>query len=69
MKGDPRSAYAGLFLEYRVKIPILGWTPWLTEIKYVEEGYSFVDEQGGPLQVVVAQALSRGGQGWDKDDR
>lgn len=53
MKGDPpERAYAGLFLEYRVKIPMLGWTPWLTEIKYVEEGYSFVDEQKvGPYKL------------------
>ena len=53
IKGDPpESAYAGLFLEYRIKIPILGWTSWLTEIKYVDEGFSFVDEQKvGPYKL------------------
>ena len=51
--GDhPERAYSGLFLEYRVRIPVLGWTPWLTEIKYVEEGHSFVDEQRvGPYKL------------------
>lgn len=51
--GDlPERAFAGLLLEYRVKIPFLGWTPWLTEIKYVEEGVSFMDEQRvGPYKL------------------
>ena len=48
----PKSAYAGLLLEYKVKIPVLGWTSWLTEIKYVTEGYSFMDEQRvGPYKL------------------
>ena len=48
----PKSAYAGLLLEYKVKIPLLGWTSWLTEIKYVNEGYSFMDEQRvGPYKL------------------
>ena len=53
IKGKPpERAYAGLFLEYEVKVPLLGWTPWLTEIKYVEEGYSFMDEQRvGPYKL------------------
>ena len=39
-------------MEYKVKIPLMGWTPWLTEIKYVEEGFSFVDEQRvGPYKL------------------
>jgi ligand-binding SRPBCC domain-containing protein len=51
--GDhPTKATAGLLLEYRVKIPFLGWTPWLTEIKYVEDGVSFMDEQRvGPYKL------------------
>jgi ligand-binding SRPBCC domain-containing protein len=51
--GDhPEKTYPGLLLEYRVKIPFVGWTPWLTEIKYVEEGVSFVDEQRvGPYKI------------------
>ena len=51
--GDPpESAYEGLLLEYKVRIPVLGWTTWLTEIKYVTEGYSFMDEQRiGPYKL------------------
>ena len=50
----PKKAYPGLFLEYRIKIPFLGRTPWLTEIKYVEEGFSFVDEQRvGPYKTWI----------------
>ena len=51
--GDhPERTCAGLLLEYRVKIPFMGWTPWLTEIKYVEEGVSFMDEQRvGPYKL------------------
>ena len=48
----PQSAYAGLLLEYKVNIPVLGWTSWLTEIKYVSEGFSFMDEQRvGPYKL------------------
>jgi ligand-binding SRPBCC domain-containing protein len=51
--GDlPDKIFPGLLLEYRVKIPMLGWTPWLTEIRYVEEGVSFMDEQRvGPYKL------------------
>ena len=49
---QPDAAYAGLLLEYKVRIPVLGWTSWLTEIKYVTEGYSFMDEQRvGPYKL------------------
>ncbi len=49
---QPAFAYAGLLLEYKVRIPVLGWTDWLTEIKYVSEGYSFMDEQRvGPYKL------------------
>ena len=48
----PSSDYAGLLLEYKVKIPVLGWTSWLTEIKYVKEGFFFMDEQRvGPYKL------------------
>ena len=48
----PEKTYAGLLLEYRVKVPLLGWSTWLTEIKYVEEGLSFMDEQRvGPYKL------------------
>jgi ligand-binding SRPBCC domain-containing protein len=51
--GDPpERAFPGLLLEYEVKVPVLGWTPWLTEIKYVNEGTSFMDEQRvGPYKL------------------
>ncbi len=51
--GDlPGKIYPGSLLEYRVKIPLLGWTPWLTEIKYVDDGFSFMDEQRvGPYKL------------------
>ena len=51
--GDsPERIYPGLLLEYRVKIPVLGWSNWLTEIKYVTEGISFMDEQRvGPYKL------------------
>ena len=49
---SPEKTYAGLLLEYRVKIPLLVWSTWLTEIKYVEEGFSFMDEQRvGPYKL------------------
>jgi ligand-binding SRPBCC domain-containing protein len=49
---SPKAAFSGLLLEYKVKIPILGWTSWLTEIKYVKEGFSFMDEQRvGPYKL------------------
>lgn len=48
----PEKTYAGLLLEYRVKVPLLGWSTWLTEIKYVQEGVSFIDEQRvGPYKL------------------
>ena len=48
----PEKTYAGLLLEYQVKVPLLGWSTWLTEIKYVEEGVSFMDEQRvGPYKL------------------
>ena len=48
----PEKAYAGLLLEYRVKVPLLGWSTWLTEIQYVEDGVSFMDEHRvGPYKL------------------
>ena len=48
----PEKTFAGLLLEYRVKVPLLGWSNWLTEIKYVEDGVSFMDEQRvGPYKL------------------
>ena len=51
---NPAKLHAGLLLEYRVNIPLLGRTTWLTEIKYLEEGFSFMDEQRvGPINLVA----------------
>tara|TARA_B110000438_G_C15586750_1_gene552051 strand:+ start:253 stop:705 length:453 start_codon:yes stop_codon:yes gene_type:complete len=45
---------SGDFIEYRVKVPVLGRISWLTEIKYVEDGFSFVDEQRvGPYKLWI----------------
>lgn len=45
VSSPPEEIFSGLLLEYRVKIPILGTTRWVGEIKHVDEGRSFVDEQ------------------------
>jgi ligand-binding SRPBCC domain-containing protein len=37
--------FEGQIITYRVKIAPLLWVPWVTEIKCVEEGRSFIDEQ------------------------
>jgi ligand-binding SRPBCC domain-containing protein len=35
----------GLIIEYRITIPLIGTHAWVTEIKHIREGHSFVDEQ------------------------
>lgn len=48
----PDVMYNGLLIEYRVGIPILGKQTWLTELKHIREGHSFVDEQRiGPYKL------------------
>lgn len=43
--------YEGQIIGYRVKIAPGLWVPWVTEIKAVEEGKSFIDEQrSGPYR-------------------
>jgi len=37
--------YEGQVITYRVKLAPLVWVGWVTEIKAVEEGVAFVDEQ------------------------
>ena len=37
--------FDGQIITYRVKIAPAVWLPWVTEIKCVDEGRSFVDEQ------------------------
>ena len=48
----PEKTYLGQIIQYKVKaVPII-WSNWLTEIKYVEEGRKFVDEQRiGPYKL------------------
>lgn len=44
--GDiPDEMYEGLLIEYRIKVPVFGRWAWVTEIKHIREGVSFVDEQ------------------------
>ncbi len=41
----PERMYNGLTILYRIHIPLFGSHRWLTEIKHIREGISFVDEQ------------------------
>lgn len=41
----PEQMYSGLLINYKIKLPLLGKQDWLTEIKHVIDGESFVDEQ------------------------
>jgi ligand-binding SRPBCC domain-containing protein len=41
----PERMFEGMLVEYRVKIPVLGIRPWLSELKHIVPGRSFVDEQ------------------------
>ena len=41
----PDAMYAGLLIEYKIHLPLLGQQTWLSEIKYLNSGHSFVDEQ------------------------
>ncbi len=41
----PEQMYDGLTILYEIKIPFFGRNRWLTEIKHIREGISFVDEQ------------------------
>lgn len=41
----PQKIYPGLIIQYRVKLPLLGTSDWITEIKHIEAGRQFVDEQ------------------------
>ncbi len=43
LEGD--KMYEGQIIEYRVKVAPALWLPWVTEIKNVDEGVSFIDEQ------------------------
>lgn len=41
----PAAMFNGLIVEYRITIPLIGTHTWVTEIKHIREGVSFVDEQ------------------------
>lgn len=41
----PDTMYDGLIIEYRVGVPFVGKQTWLSEIKYIRDRHSFVDEQ------------------------
>jgi ligand-binding SRPBCC domain-containing protein len=41
----PAIMYNGLIVEYRITIPLFGTHTWVTEIKHIRKGSSFVDEQ------------------------
>jgi len=48
----PERMYNGLTIQYRIRIPWFGTHRWLTEIKHIREGMSFVDEQRlGPYRL------------------
>jgi len=48
----PEKMYEGLLIHYNVKIPMFGKWSWLTEIKHIHDGKSFVDEQrSGPYRL------------------
>ena len=41
----PDKMYNGLTILYEIQIPVFGKRRWLTEIKHIQEGAFFVDEQ------------------------
>jgi ligand-binding SRPBCC domain-containing protein len=41
----PQRMHNGLLIDYAINIPLFGRRRWLTEIKHIEEGLRFVDEQ------------------------
>ncbi len=48
----PEKMYNGLTILYEIKIPVFGKRRWLTEIKHIQEGTFFIDEQRlGPYRL------------------
>ena len=41
----PDQMFEGMIVEYRVSIPIIGKKEWVSELKHIVPGFSFVDEQ------------------------
>lgn len=58
----PDKMYNGLLIQYEIRIPLFGTHRWLTEIKHIHEGVSFVDEQRvGPYKLWYHQHLIQPG--------
>lgn len=48
----PDEMFEGMLVEYSVQIPVMGTQPWLSELKHIVPGRSFVDEQKiGPYKL------------------
>lgn len=48
----PDEMTEGMLVQYNVRIPIIGKQPWLSELKHIVPGRSFVDEQKiGPYRL------------------
>lgn len=48
----PEQMSEGLLVQYKVRIPLFGTQPWLSELKHIVPGRSFVDEQKiGPYKL------------------
>ncbi len=48
----PAKMYNGLTILYEIKLPVFGKRRWLTEIKHIQEGAFFIDEQRlGPYRL------------------
>ncbi|MCA9731841.1 MAG: SRPBCC family protein [Deferribacteres bacterium] len=41
----PEEMYPGMIIEYKISIPFMGKWHWVTELKHLVDGMSFVDEQ------------------------
>lgn len=54
----PEKMYNGLMIQYEIRIPMFGTHRWLTEIKHINDGVSFVDEQRvGPYRLWYHQHI------------
>lgn len=45
MSDVPDKIFDGLMIDYEIGLPFIGRRKWVTEIKHIREGVSFVDEQ------------------------
>ena len=50
--GEPGPLHAGQLIAYRIRVAPFIWVNWLTEVRYVEKGRRFGDEQRvGPYRL------------------